>query len=60
MSYNSKYTGQEVEQLLDQVADIDSEMSNTSTNAVQNKVIKAYVDGQVGSINTILETIIAG
>lgn len=67
MSYNSKYTGQEVEQLLDQVAGgggssvtVDAAISATSTNPVQNKVIKEYIDAQVGSINTILETIIAG
>lgn len=62
MSYNSKYTGAEVESYLDQIASrvIDTEMSDTSINAVQNMVIKSYVDSQVGSINTILETIIAG
>lgn len=100
MSYNSKYTGAEVESYLDQIASgeigggsdevyvgtseptddsieiwidestesddsgntliIDTEMSDTSTNAVQNMVIKSYVDDQIGNINTILETIIAG
>lgn len=35
----------------------DTAMSNTSTNAVQNKVIKAYVDGLVGDINSMLDTI---
>jgi len=29
---------------------VDTSMSSTSTNAVQNKVIKAYVDGLVGNI----------
>lgn len=33
---------------------LDTEMSNTSENGVQNKVIKAYVDGLVGDIETLL------
>ena len=36
---------------------IDTEMSDTSTNAVQNKVIKTYIDNIVGDIQTILETL---
>lgn len=39
---------------------VDTAMSATSTNPVQNKVVKEYIDTQVGNINTILETIIAG
>lgn len=39
---------------------VDAAMSATSTNPVQNKVVKEYIDAQVGNINTILETIIAG
>lgn len=31
---------------------VDTEMSDTSTNAVQNKVIKTYVDGQVTTLQT--------
>ena len=34
---------------------IDTEMSDTSENPVQNKVVKGYVDGQIGDINTALE-----
>lgn len=30
---------------------IDGEMSDTSTNPVQNKVIKSYVDNSIGNIN---------
>ncbi len=30
----------------------DKQMSDTSTNAVQNKVVKAYVDGVANSVNT--------
>ena len=33
---------------------LDTEMSDTSENAVQNKVIKAYVDGLVGNIESLL------
>lgn len=38
---------------------IDAEMSDTSENAVQNKVIKAYVDGITGDVETALDNIIA-
>lgn len=37
---------------------IDTEMSDTSENTVQNKVIKSYIDNIVGDINTILSTIV--
>ncbi len=33
---------------------VDTAMSDTSTNPVQNKVVKAYVDGLVGDIETLL------
>jgi hypothetical protein len=35
--------------------EIDAEMSDASENAVQNKVIKAYVDGITGDISTALD-----
>ena len=35
---------------LSKTAVIDSSMSNTSTNAVQNKVVKSYVDGRTSSV----------
>lgn len=38
---------------------IDTEMSDTSENAVQNKVIKKYVDDITGDIETALDNIIA-
>ena len=38
---------------------IDTEMSSESENAVQNKVIKKYVDNMVGDIGTALDDIIA-
>lgn len=36
---------------------IDTEMSDTSENTVQNKIIKRYVDDIVGDIQTILSTL---
>lgn len=36
---------------------VDAAMSDTSTNPVQNKAIKAYVDGLVGDIQTALAAI---
>ena len=47
MSYNSKRKGEEIEALLDKVADMeapDAAMSDTSENSVQNKVVKEYID----------------
>ena len=37
---------------------IDTGMSDTSENTVQNKVIKSYIDSIVGDINSILATIV--
>ena len=34
---------------------VDASMSNTSTNPVQNKVIKAYIDGLVGNDTAWIE-----
>ncbi len=36
---------------------VDATISSTSTNCVQNKVIKAYVDDKLGDIETILASI---
>ena len=36
---------------------IDTSMSSSSTNAVQNKTIKAYVDGLIGDVDTVLDAI---
>lgn len=36
---------------------VDTAMSDSSTNAVQNRVIKSYVDDIVGDIGTILDSI---
>jgi hypothetical protein len=34
---------------------IDTQMSDTSENAVQNKVIKAYIDGKTEDFESILD-----
>lgn len=39
------------------VSALDDYMSSSSTGAVENKTIKAYVDEQVGNINALLATI---
>lgn len=39
------------------MSSLDTHMSDVSDGAVENRVIKAYVDEQVGNINTLLETI---
>ena len=39
---------------------VDSAMSDTSTNPVQNKIVKQYVDNLVGNIETVLQTINSG
>ncbi len=39
---------------------VDTEMSDTSENPVQNKVIKAYVDGLTGNVEAILQTLNSG
>lgn len=48
MAFKSKYTGPQVEGLLDQMASgcitVDSVLSTTSTNAVQNKVVTAELN----------------
>lgn len=54
MGYTSKFKGSEIDALLEQVqkggggggtVKVDMEMSDTSENAVANRVIKEYVDG---------------
>lgn len=39
--------------------DIDSEMSDGSSNPVENRAIKAYIDEQVGDISTALSALLA-
>lgn len=62
--YKGKYTGAEVDALLDKIADddvidIDSSLSTTSTNPVMNKIVtgelnkkadKSYVDTKLSEI----------
>lgn len=41
----------ETQEAVDNISiDIDTEMSDTSTNAVQNKVVKTYIDESVGDV----------
>ena len=52
MAYNSKYTGAEVDALLDKVAEndvirIDSALSTTSENAVQNQVVTKAINSKI-------------
>lgn len=44
MSYNSKYKGKQVEELLDKVANPDTQMQDGSGGLVPNGVIKEYID----------------
>ena len=62
MSYQSNRTGKEVDRLLDKIDNLDVEeilsegsfydvaMSDTSTKAVQNKVIKKYIDDAIANV----------
>ena len=52
-----KYTGKNGEVNLDDALVKDTEMLDTSENAVQNKVIKKYIDDLVGNILTQLQEI---
>lgn len=56
--FNSKYTGEQVEQLLDQVAS-----GNASGGGYDDTEIKGQIsdlEATIGDINTILESIING
>lgn len=58
----SYWDGTQMQSLKDQLATltpptVDTEMSDTSKNAVQNKVIKKYIDDLVGNILTQLQEI---
>ena len=54
-NYNSIYTGRQVDDAVGRVLDgtaivIDSEMSDTSANPVENRVIKHYIDQALENI----------
>lgn len=59
LSNNTSYTFKIYNGLDGSATDItiDTEMSDNSENAVQNRVIKTYVDNIVGNIQTILATL---
>jgi hypothetical protein len=61
MAYNSKYTGAEVEALLDKMdgveegatkVTVDSELSSTSTNPVQNKAVTQTLTTGISSLSS--------
>lgn len=58
MAYSGRYSGQQIDDLLEQVEQggggvtVDSEMSDTSENPVQNKVVKDYVDSAISEAIT--------
>lgn len=59
------YTAQEVgalpaDTVIPEGTTPDTSMSDTSENAVQNKVIKAYVDAAVAAVQTALNALIGG
>lgn len=64
MAFRLKYTGQEIEELLDIVKqggnkveiEIDDSLSSTSTNPVQNKVITEALSENSQTANSAIDT----
>ena len=56
MGYKSKYSGRQLEEKLDSIKNInvDDTLSLESTNPVQSKAVKEYVDAKLGEVNTKL------
>lgn len=52
---NAKYYMEQAQKAA--LGNLDGEMSDTSTNAVQNKAIKAYVDGHTPTLNEATDTV---
>lgn len=57
MGYNLKYKGTEIDALFDKInnmasGEVDTSMSDTSENPVQNKVVKDYVDSAISEAIT--------
>lgn len=55
--YQCATTREMNDELANYVSTVDTAMSDTSENPVQNKVIKAYIDGLVGNVATQLSAI---
>ena len=61
ITYTISGTSKMLTNITTEVVDtVDSAMSDTSTNPVQNKIVKQYVDNLVGNIETVLQTINSG
>ena len=61
ITYTISGTSKMLTNITTEVVDtVDSAMSDTSTNPVQNKIVKQYVDNLVGDIETVLQTINSG
>ncbi len=58
MSYNSKYTGQQVEDAIDKVQELNASFADVGGEAEEPELPWVlYTDGVVGDINTILDNI---
>ena len=53
---NEDKLAEEINKVKATIGTVDDEMSDTSTNAVQNKVIKAYVDNNVPDVSSQINT----
>ncbi len=61
MAYKSKYTGSEIDLLLDKIKglddnpsiEVDSALSESSKNPVQNKVVTEAINGLKNSVNAL-------
>lgn len=61
ITYTISGTSKMLTNITTEVVDtVDSAMSDTSINPVQNKIVKQYVDNLVGNIETVLQTINSG
>lgn len=58
MSYDSKYTGAQVEELLDKADSLNASFADVAGEAEEPELPwVVYTDGVVGDINTILDNI---
>ena len=61
MGYKSKFTGSQIDTLLEKIEDIDihidSEFSLESENPVQNKVVTSAINGQKESVKVLSQSV---
>lgn len=62
MAYKSKFTGAEIDSLLDKVKNgnninIDNTLSESSENPVQNKVVTSAINDLKGSLQTLSDSV---